>query len=127
MERHDVSPLMNLGLKYRCLIFFKGDDCMKQFKKESDFQSYVIGRIQERFPGSIVTKQDARQGIPDLLVLYEKHWAALENKIDKDAHHQPNQDWYVSKMNEMSYASFVYPENVEEVLNEMEQSFQTSW
>lgn len=96
----------------------------KHYSKESDFQSDLVKEIETRFPGSIVFKNDARQGIPDLTVLYKNHWAALENKIDKDAQRQPNQDWYVNKMNEMSFASFVYPENVEEVLNEMERSFQ---
>ena len=95
--------------------------------KESKFQSQLIKTIKDRFPGSMVLKNDAGyiQGIPDLLVLYNDRWAALECKNSKTASHQPNQDFYISKMNEMSYAAFVNPSNEEEVLNGMEQSFQS--
>lgn len=62
--------------------------------------------------------------IPDLVVLYEDTWAALEGKKSARASHRPNQDYYVEKMNEMSYAAFIYPENKEEILNELERSFQ---
>ena len=95
--------------------------------RESKFQSNLICEIRERFQGSIVIKIDASvvhyQGIPDLLILYQDKWAALECKGFEGAHHQPNQDYYVSMMNEMSFAAFIYPENKEEVLNEMEQAF----
>ena len=93
---------------------------------ERDFQKNLIQDIKERFPGCIVMKNDSGylQGIPDLTVLYKKQWATLENKKSEKEHHQPNQDYYVSKMNEMSFSAFVYPENVEEVLDAMEQSFQ---
>lgn len=93
--------------------------------KESEFQKKLKKEIKERFPGSIVTKLDSSdiQGIPDLLVLWGKNWATLENKKSKNAPHRPNQDHYVQKMNEMSFSSFICPENKEEVLNDMEQSF----
>lgn len=94
---------------------------------ESKFQSRLIKTIKERFPGSMVLKNDAGyiQGIPDLLVLHNDKWAALECKVSKTASHQPNQDFYISKMNEMSFAAFVDPSNEEEVLNGMEQSFKS--
>lgn len=92
---------------------------------ESTFQHKLIKEIKKRFEGCIVLKNDATylQGIPDLLVLYNNHWAALECKVKRTAHHRPNQDYYVNKMNEMSFAAFIFPENKEEVLNAMEQSF----
>jgi len=94
-------------------------------KKENQYQSGLIDRIKDRFPGSMVLKNDARyiQGIPDLLILHEDNWAALECKRDRKSHRQPNQSYYVAKMNKMSFARVISPENEEEVLDEMEQTF----
>jgi len=94
-------------------------------KRESKFQRELIEELEDRFPGCIVMKNDPTyiQGIPDLLVLYKNKWAALEVKRSAHEHHQPNQDYYISVMDEMSFASFVYPENKEDVLDEMEQAF----
>lgn len=92
---------------------------------ENKFQAKLIKDIKDRFPGCIVMKNDSSyiQGIPDLLILFKNRWAALEVKKSPYASHRPNQDYYVDKMNEMSYASFIYPENKEEVLDGMERSF----
>lgn len=94
---------------------------------ESAYQSKLKQKLKERFPGCIVLKDDATQcqGIPDLLVLYGKHWAMLEVKRSVEAPHQPNQDYWVKRTNEMSFAAFIYPENEEDILNAMEQSFQS--
>ena len=94
--------------------------------KESAFQKGLINDLKKRFPGCMVLKNDPNyiQGIPDLLVLYEGRWAALECKKAKQASHQPNQDYYVERMNEMSFSRFVYPENKENVLDELQQSFE---
>jgi hypothetical protein len=95
-------------------------------KKESGFQHELICEIKRRFSGAIVTKLDSSyiQGIPDLLVLYKDKWATLECKRSNTAMHRPNQDYYVHKMNDMSFSRFISPENEEEVLNEMEQAFE---
>ena len=95
--------------------------------KESAFQKGLINDLNKRFPGCMVLKNDPNyiQGIPDLLVLYEGRWAALECKKAKQASHQPNQDYYVERMNEMSFSRFVYPENKEIILDELQQSFQS--
>ena len=92
---------------------------------EGAFQDRVRKDILEMFPGSIVTKLDGAQGIPDLLILYKDRWATLECKKDSKAHHQPNQDYYVNKMDQMSYARFIYPENKEDILNELEEVLRT--
>lgn len=96
----------------------------KLMKRESKFQRDLIDAIESIFPGCMVLKNDPNyiQGIPDLLVLYENKWAALEVKRSANEHRQPNQEYYISKMNNMSYASFVYPENMEDVLYELQQA-----
>lgn len=95
--------------------------------KESYFQSKVKRNIQRLLPGSIVFKTPANfiQGFPDLLILYKKHWAALECKISEKASHRPNQDFWVKKLNEMSFASFIFPENERKVLNDLQQAFKS--
>lgn len=93
--------------------------------KESVFQARLIKEIKKRFPGCIVLKNDPNyiQGIPDLLVLYGKHWCALEVKRHKKASHRPNQDYWVKRMNKMSYASFIFPENKKSVLKAVDKLF----
>jgi hypothetical protein len=86
---------------------------------ESQYQSKLKDKIGILFPGAIILKQDSRQGLPDLLILYKNKWATLECKRKHDAPHQPNQDWYVALMNNMSFSRFIFPENEEEVLNEL--------
>jgi hypothetical protein len=92
---------------------------------ENKFKTNLINEIEERLPGAMIFHLDPteRQGIPDLLVLYEDRWGALEGKKEKNAHHQPNQDYYNDLMNKMSFCRFIYPENKEEVLNDLERSF----
>lgn len=94
-------------------------------KLESKFQSDLKKELEKRFPGCIVTKLDANniQGIPDLLVLYKDKWATLENKRNAKASKQPNQEYYVNKMNEMSFSRFIYPENKDEVLSDLTELF----
>ena len=93
---------------------------------ENAFKTKLARKIKRMLPGCIVVHLDPNeiQGIPDLLVLYEDRWAALEGKKSKNASHRPNQNYYVDKMNEMSYAAFIYPENEEEVLDELQQALQ---
>lgn len=94
---------------------------------ESQFQSKLIKRLKKLFPGCLVMKTDPTyiQGLPDLLILFNDRWAVLECKKSGKASHRPNQDYYVDRMNEMSFARFIYPENEEEVLNELQQTFET--
>ena len=92
---------------------------------ESKFQADLKKELEKRFPGCIVTKLDSSyiQGIPDLLVLWRDKWAVLECKKNGSAKKQPNQEYYVEKMNEMSFSKFIYPEKKEEVLNDLQQAF----
>lgn len=96
--------------------------------RENKFQSCLIRKIKKLLPGSIVLKTDANyiQGFPDLLILFENRWAALECKQSANAPHRPNQEYYVSMLNTMSYAAFIFPENEEEVLRELQSALQSS-
>lgn len=92
---------------------------------ENKFQSKLIKELKKEFPGCMVLKNDPTyiQGVPDLLVLYKDKWCALEVKKSATAKHQPNQDYYVDKMNEMSHSAFIYPENKDQVLDNLRKAF----
>lgn len=89
--------------------------------RENKFQASLIRTIKNLLPGCIVLKNDPKyiQGIPDLLILYGPSWAALEVKRGEYEEHQPNQDYYIELMSSMSFAEFIYPENCQQVLNDM--------
>lgn len=93
---------------------------------ESKFQANLIKEIKENLPGCIVMKTDPNyiQGMPDLLILHKNKWASLENKRSANAKKQPNQQYYVDKMNEMSFSRFVCPENKEAVLSDLYKAFE---
>lgn len=92
---------------------------------ESKFQAELIKELETEFPGCLVLKNDSsyRQGIPDLSIFYGDKWAMLECKKNKTASHQPNQDQYVQRLNGMSYAAFIFPENRKEILGELRKVF----
>lgn len=91
---------------------------------ESDYQSYLIKKIKKMFPGCVVLKNDPCyiQGVPDLLILNKDRWASLEVKKSSKSKVRPNQKYYVDLMRDMSYSSFIYPENEEEVFNDLQQA-----
>jgi hypothetical protein len=86
---------------------------------ENRFKTKLINELREMFPGCIITHLDPNeiQGIPDLLILYEDKWAVLEGKKSANASLRPNQEYYVDLMDSMSFASVIYPENKDEVLD----------
>ena len=94
-------------------------------KKENKFQSDLIKELKALYPGCKITKNDPNyiQGFPDLTILYGKKWAVLECKREKGANKQPNQDHYVNELDKMSFSRFIYPENKEEVLRELQHVF----
>lgn len=91
---------------------------------ERNFQSKLIKELKERFPGCMVLKNDPNyiQGIPDLSIFYKDKWATLECKKSYKEKTRPNQEHYVKQMNEMSFSRIIYPENKEEVLDELQQA-----
>ena len=94
---------------------------------ENKFKTDLIKEIKTRLPGSMVVHLDPTelQGIPDILVLYKDKWAALEGKKNATASHRPNQNFYVKKMNNMSFAAFIFPENKEEILNDLQHALES--
>lgn len=94
-------------------------------KLESKFKTDLKKEIKERYPGCIVTKMDPNdiQGIPDMLILYKNKWATLEGKRNNKSGKQPNQEYYVEKMNDMSYSNFIHPENKENILKDLDNIF----
>lgn len=92
---------------------------------ERDFQSKLIKELKVIFEGCIILKNDASylQGVPDLLILYKNKWAMLEVKDAWSAPRRPNQDYYINLLDEMSFAAFICPENKEEILNDLQQTF----
>lgn len=94
---------------------------------ESNFQAQLIRDLKRMFPGCIVVKNDSGyiQGIPDLTIFYNDKWATLECKQSAKAKKQPNQEYYVGRMNEMSFSKFICPENKEDVLNELSHTFKS--
>lgn len=91
-------------------------------KLESGFQDRLVREIKDELPGCMVFKMDQIQGIPDLLILHNNKWASLECKRERNAKRQPNQEYYVDRMNQMSFSRFIYPENREDVLDELYQA-----
>lgn len=88
-------------------------------KIENDYQSGLIKRIKERFPGCLVLKNDEQyiQGIPDLTILYGERWAVLEVKRSANEPFRPNQEWYLEYLNQMGFATVIYPEIEAEVFD----------
>ena len=94
-------------------------------KLESGFQDNLRKDLQNLFPGCMIFKMEQIQGIPDLLVLYEDKWATLECKRGTRSKKQPNQEYYVDLMNNMSFSRFINNNNKEEVLRELQSTFQS--
>ena len=96
--------------------------------RENSFQKELIKEIKEMFPGCVVLKNDSEyiQGIPDLTILYRDKWVVLECKKSPNENHQANQDYYVSKLRDMSYSAFIYPENKNDILVEVSKIFSKS-
>lgn len=91
---------------------------------EAKYQSTLIQKLKRRFPGCIVLMNDAsyQQGIPDVTILYGLRWAMLEVKPSLRARRQPNQEYYVRQLNDLSFAAFICPENEEEVLDALQEA-----
>lgn len=93
---------------------------------ESEFNALLKTELEGRLPGCVIIKQDPNtsfQGVPDHLVLYENKWALLEAKRGRKAKQRPNQEYYIHRFDEMSFAAFINPDNYLEVLDDLQQAF----
>lgn len=96
--------------------------------RENVYQARLIKQLNEMFPGCIVLKTDTsyQQGFPDLLILWGTYWASLEVKPSRRSSIQPNQDHFIKRLDQMSFAAYIYPENEEEVLYALQEAFESS-
>lgn len=92
---------------------------------ETQYRGLLLTKLRDLFPGCVILRTDPSyvQGIPDILILFQDKWAMLEIKISGNASVRPNQRYYVERLGEMSFASFINPENEEEVLNDLQFAF----
>lgn len=89
--------------------------------KESDFQAKVIKELKAM--GLAVVKNQAGPGVPtgfpDLSAYGEGIYFCLECKASARAKKQPRQDYWIKKLNEWSYAAFIYPTNHDKIMAEI--------
>lgn len=95
---------------------------------ERDYQARLIKKIERLLPGCLVLKNDSGylQGIPDLTILFEDQWAVLEVKPKtptSSRDFEPNQEWYIDQLNQMSFSACIYPANEEDVLDALQRQF----
>lgn len=90
--------------------------------KESSLQSKIIKYLESK--GCYVVKTGGigtGNGCPDLLFFYEGFYGALEVKASKTAKFQPLQKIILDKFDSWSYGRVVWPENWNDIKNELEQ------
>lgn len=88
-----------------------------RYSKESAFQSDLLRWL--RLKGCFVIKLQAGPGVPigtpDILFAHNGFYGFIEVKLNKRSRLQPGQKEMVKKLNDMSYAKIVYPENFSEL------------
>lgn len=126
-----LNNAYNGGEGYPALIqrlYFYGGNMKKKYSNESEFQADVVKELYSRFPDCMVYVNDGNyiQGFPDVSVFFNKTgWATLECKKSMNEPYQPNQEYYIRLMNQMSYSAMICPENAEIIFYELERSFKT--
>lgn len=91
---------------------------------ERKYQPELIKRLRIRFPGCVILKNDSSymQGVPDLIILWHDRWGMLEIKRNLTSPYQPNQEYYIGMLNQMSFASVICPDNEDEVIRALERA-----
>ena len=93
--------------------------------REAQYQAKLINKLRVILPNCVILKNDPSylQGVPDLLILFHDRWAMLEVKMDGNTNYEPNQEYYIGLLDDMSFASFINPQTEEDVLYELQCSF----
>jgi hypothetical protein len=93
---------------------------------ESAYQAKLIKKLRALFPGCVILKNDSSylQGIPDIIILFRDRWAVLEVKRSRTEPYQPNQEYYILMLNEMSFAARIDPSNEQDVLDALQHAFE---
>ena len=96
-------------------------------RQERYYQPALIKRIEKLLPGCYVRKIDVQQGWPDLLILWRDRWALLEVKKrpPSASDFEVNQEWWIDEFDAMSFSACIYPENEQEVLHALQQTFRS--
>lgn len=89
---------------------------------ENAFSRKLTTKIRQMFPDAILLKGNsaAQQGIPDWILFYGDRWATLEVKKSDKEPYQPNQPYFIDKMNHMSFSAMICPQNEADVLEQLE-------
>ncbi len=94
---------------------------------ESKFVCDVLKpRLELEFPGIHILKQDPASnfnGLLDYILLYGDRWAMLEAKRGRGAAQQSHQEYYIRVFDELSFAAFVNPTNLDEVIHDLQSAF----
>jgi hypothetical protein len=95
-------------------------------KLERDFQRETKYKLKVIFPGCIVKRNstDDIQGFPDITVFYQGRFAMLEFKRSESASKRPNQEYWIEQIRGIGgFADFIYPENEQEIFDELKEFF----
>ena len=92
---------------------------------EIAYQGRLMKKLERMFPEAVVFRGPCQeiQGIPDIIILWGDTWAALEVKEFEYSDQQPNQEWWVNRLHDMSFSAFIYPSNEKEVLDALQSAF----
>lgn len=93
---------------------------MSESQFKSAFKRKLLELARQKRKDLVIIEVYDQRSMPDVIVLCGEKWAALEFKRSSQAAHRPNQDYFVDKLDQMSFATFVHPQNEEEVINELE-------
>ena len=95
-------------------------------KSESTFRTGFIKKLKKLSPDIYVEYADPKKinGIPDLIIFCREKYARIETKKSTNASKRLHQEYYINLFKSQGvYATFLSPENEEEVLNELRRYF----